>query len=92
MALVGKTLEGLKDRLKAWKGALESKGSRINVKKTKKMISSENGQKVAENKFPCAISRKGVGSNSILWPFCRCWVHKRYSGTRGKLKVNSKFN
>lgn len=36
----------LKDGVEAWKKALESKGLRINVKKTKKMISSEDAGKV----------------------------------------------
>ena len=35
LALVSKTLEGLKGRLETWKGALESKGLRVNVKRQK---------------------------------------------------------
>ena len=42
----------------------------IYVKKTKTMIRSENVGKVTiENKFLCAICRKGVGSISILCQF-----------------------
>ena len=56
------------------------------------MISGENAGKVTiKGKFLCAVCRKDVGSNSILCQFCRCWVHKRCSGIRGKLKVDSKF-
>ena len=45
------------------------------------MISGENGGKITvEGKFPGVVCRKGVGSNSILCQFCRCWVHKRHSG------------
>ena len=40
LTLVGETLEELKWGLQACKGALESKGRRVNVKKTKIMISS----------------------------------------------------
>ena len=48
-------------------------------------------EKVTEGgKFPCDVCRNGVGSNSILCQFCRCWVHKRYSGIGGKLKEDSK--
>ena len=51
------------------------------------MITSENVGKVTiEGNFPCAVCRKGVGSNSIHCQFCRCWVHKRCHGVRGKLK------
>ena len=56
------------------------------------MISSENAGKVTEQgKFRCDVLRKNVGSNPIFCQFSRCWVHKRYSGIRGKLKDNSEF-
>ena len=46
---------------------MESKGSRVNVKKTKIMSNSVNTGKVTiEGKFPCAVCRKFVGSNCIL--------------------------
>ena len=65
---------------------------RVNVKKTKIMISSENAGKVTiKGTFSCAVCRKGVYSNLIPYQFCRCWVHKRCSGIRGKLKEDSKF-
>ena len=92
MALVTETLEDLKRRLEAWKGAFESKRLRVHFKKTKMMISSENAEKVAvEVKFHCAVCREGVGINSILCQISSCWLHKRCGGTRGKLKEDSKF-
>ena len=92
LALVSETLEDLEGRLEAWKGALESEWLRVNVKKAKIMINSESARKVKiESKFPCTVCRKGVGRNSILSQFCRCWLHKRCSGIRGKLKEDSKF-
>ena len=42
LTLVSETFEGPKGRLGAWKGDLGSKGLRVNVKKTKMMITSEN--------------------------------------------------
>ena len=91
MALASETLEGLKGRLEAWIGTLNSQELRVNVKKTK-MISRENAGKVTtEGKFPCAFCRKRVGSNSILCQFCSCLLHKRFSGIRGKLKEDSKL-
>ena len=52
LTLVSKTCQGLKGRLKAWKGAVESKGLTVNVKTTKIMINSENAGKVTmEDKF-----------------------------------------
>ena len=43
VALVNETPEGLRRRLEVWKGTLESRGLKVNAKKTKMMISSENG-------------------------------------------------
>ena len=52
------------------RGTLKSTGMRVNVRKTNIMISSENIGKVTEkDKFPWAVSRKGVGSKSILYHF-----------------------
>ena len=61
------SFKGLKGRLETWKGALELKRLRVNVKKIKMMISSGNpGKFTVEGKFPCAVYIKGLGSNSIL--------------------------
>ena len=92
MALVIETFEGLKGKLETWKVALESKWLRLNINKTKMMISRENTEKVAMNvKFPSVVWREGVGINSILCQISWCWLHKRCGCTRGKLKEDSKF-
>ena len=54
------------------------------------IICGNNGKVTVKSKFPCAVCRKDVGSSSILCRFCRCSVHKRCSGIRGKLKEDSK--
>ena len=90
--LVSETLEGMEERIKTWKGALDSNGSQVNVKKTKMMICSENAANVTENvNFPCAVCRKGADSDSILCQFGSLRVHKRCSGIKGKMKEDSKF-
>ena len=61
---------------------------RVNVKKTKIMISRENAGKVKREGFLVLF---GIDSCSILSRFCRCWVHKRCSGIRGKLEEDTKF-
>ena len=38
-----------------------------------------------------AVCRKGIGSSSIFSQFCRCWVYKKCSVIRGKLKKDCKF-
>ena len=73
LALVSETPEGLKGKLEALKGGLESKEMTVNVKTTKMIISSENGGKVTiEGTFLCAVCRKGIGSNFIICQFCMC--------------------
>ena len=72
LALVPETIEGLKGRLETWKGTLESEGLKVNLKKTKMMISENAGKVTKEATFPCAVSRNGVGNNSILSQICRC--------------------
>ena len=86
LALVSETSEDLKGRFEAWKGALESKGLRVNVKKAKMMISEYAGLVTVVGKGLCALYRKSVCSNSILREFCRCWMHTSCSGIRGQLK------
>ena len=61
------------------------------VNKTKMMITSKIWKVTLEGKFPCAVFRKVLGSNSILCQFCRCWVHKRCSFIKAKQNDNSKF-
>ena len=52
LTLVRETFQGLKGRLKAWKGAVEPKALTVNVKTAKMIISSENAEKVTmEDKF-----------------------------------------
>ena len=75
-ALVGH-FEGLKSKLEARKGALESKGLTVNINKTKMMISNKNTSKVTKCKFSCTVYRKSVHKNSVFGIFCRCWMHKR---------------
>ena len=92
MALVIETFDPLKGKLQTWKGPFESKWLRLNINKTKMMISRENTEKVAKYvKFPCAVWRESVGINSILCQICWCWLHKRCGCTGCKLKEHSKF-
>ena len=55
------------------------------------ITSGDAGKASVQVKFPCAFSRKGIASNSILCQFYRCCVHKRCSSIRDKLKKDSKF-
>ena len=73
-------------KLKAWKAGMESKGLRVNMRKTKILISGAGLDVLKDSgKFPCAVCRSGVGRNSIFCRLCELWVHKNCSGITGRL-------
>ena len=75
-----------------WKANLESKGLRVNVDKTKILVSAHNAPKSVDgSKFPCGVCNKGVGINSIKCLACGFWVHKRCSNIKGPLKPDTDF-
>ena len=87
LALVSETLESLKVKLEAWKHSLELGGLRVNLKKTKVMVSGCEVGKVSEQgRYPCGVCYKGVGVNSVQCQSCSYWVHKRCSKIKGRLQ------
>ena len=63
------------ERLREWKENVESKGMRVNMNKTKVMMSGERQmvrQKAA--RWPCGVCNKGVGSNSLQCTRCQKWI------------------
>jgi len=92
LVLVAESVEVLLEKLKMWKEGIEAKGLRVNMDKTKCMISDPNLISTRESgKYPCPICHKGVGCNSIQCNECKHWVHKRCSGIKGRLKANSDY-
>ena len=67
LVLLADTMDELLSKLGNWKKHLEAKGIRVNMGKTKIMISGKNLYFFSDSeKHPCGVCRKGVGSNSIL--------------------------
>ena len=93
LVLTSDTEIGLKQKIMKWKASMESKGLKVNVGKTKVMISGERKEVVAPAvKFPCSVCNKGVRSNCIQCNKCNKWVHKKCSGVKGSLmKVSAQF-
>ncbi len=86
LALIAESISDLERLYVAWKGGMEAKGLRVNVKKTKVLVSSRDHKPNNKTgKFPCGVCGKGVGSNSILCPSCNHWTHHRCSQVRGSL-------
>ena len=88
LVIVAESLEELQMRLSTWKSGLENKGLKVNVAKTKILLSSHDAKrsKIAAIKYPCGVCMKGVGANSILCESCKKWIHKRCSGIKGSLR------
>ena len=73
--MIVETEEELIKRLNEWKENAESKGMRVNMNKTKVMISGEHQmvrQKAAN--WPCGVCSKGVGSNSLQCTRCQSFI------------------
>ena len=92
LVISAKSETDLRNRLGRWKRALENKGLRVNVRKTKILISCcDTGTLKDSGKYPCGVCRKGVGRNSIYCQNCSHWVHKKCSGISGVLSPDPDF-
>ena len=76
LVIVAESLEELA-RLKLWKNGLEQKGLKVDVDKTKIMLSAYDASKakIKSIKFPCAVCGKDIGTNSIQCTSCNKWLH-----------------
>jgi len=64
--VIAETEDDLIKRLNEWKDNVENRGMRINMNKTKVMISGER-QKVTQKavRWTCGVCGRGVSNNSI---------------------------
>ena len=71
LVIMSEDTKDLKERLWNWKDALESKGLKVNTRKTKMMVSRSEG-KLLKNKIdPCRVCGRRVMANSALCTKCR---------------------
>ena len=75
LAIMSKTMEDLKERFWNWKDALESKGWKVNTRKTKVMVSRSEGKLYKSKIDPCGVCGRRVMANSVLCTKCGSWVH-----------------
>ena len=88
LVLMSENLEDLRERLQRWRGSLESKGLKVNIRKTKMMVSGAEGEIVRSKVDPCGICGKRVMSNAVLCTVCKKWIHAGCAQTK---KVSSSF-
>ena len=88
--LMSQTMEGLRKRFLKWISALEGKGLKMNLEKTKVIVCVLESEVMWSRIDPCGICGKRVTVNSVLSTKCDQWIHGRCS----KLKkvTNSKCN
>ena len=75
LIIIAESKEELLQRLSLWQSELEKKGMRVNLGKTKIMVSGSNLNTLIDSgKDPCGVCCKGVGSNSIRCTGCSYWI------------------
>jgi len=92
LVVVAETEDDIIKRLNEWKDFVENRGMRVNMNKTKVIISGE-WQTVTQKavRWPCGV--RGRGSNSsVQCTSCQKWVHRKCSGIKGSMyKVIKSF-
>ena len=86
LVVIAETEDYLIKRLKKWKDNVKNRGMRVNMNKTKVMISGK-WQKLLQNAARWTCSVCGIGVDG-----CQKWIHKKCSGVKGSIsKVMESF-
>jgi len=93
LVVIAEPEEDLIKRLNEWKNNVENRCMRVNMNKTKVMISGERQKSVQKAaRWLCGACGRGVGSNSIQCTSYQKWVRKKCSGMKGSMyKVMKSF-
>ena len=91
IVLVGDYWEEVESRNTRWKEALQERGIKINVNKTKAFYTRRNFVRMQMRKYPCSVCGKEVGRNSEQSTKCQHWVHKKCFGVHGRLTKEKDF-
>ena len=82
LVLMCETIERLREKFQKWKDELESKGMKVNLGKTKMMISGSEGEINVSKIDPCGLCGKRVMANSLSCTKCMKWIHGRCAKMR----------
>ena len=75
LVLSGESLNEVMDKYGRWKNAVEGKGLRVNVDKTKGMQLLLEKKSSVLKVDPCGVFGEQVGCNSIQCAKCQRWLH-----------------
>jgi len=90
--LVLTSLEELQEKFRKWKQACESKGMKVNLAKTKMMVSLSEGERLNSKINPCGTCRMRVIANLLLCTKCGKWIHEKCTRMkRGTPRVAKNF-
>ena len=91
LVLMSESKQNLKEKFLKWKETFESKGLKVNLKKTKVMVSGSKGEVLKSKVDPCTNCGKRVKANSVMCTKCGKWMHggcakmKRVTSTLAKV-------
>ena len=69
------------ERFESWKVAMESNWLKVNIEKTKVLVSGKEWETaVSSGEYPRGVCNREVGRNSVLCTKCGKWTHLRCSG------------
>ena len=92
LVIIANSMKELLEKLKIWKKGMEEKGLRVNMGKTKIMVSGPQMDVLRKSgKYPCAVCLTGTRRNAIFCTSCASWVHKRCSNINGPLKNDPSY-
>ena len=80
LMLTAESKKEVESMFRGWKGEMERRGLKVNIGKTKLLVTGKTGEVVQSGRYPCGVCGSGVGVNSILCTSCEKWCHKRCSG------------
>ena len=75
LVLMSQTMEGVGEKFWKWKEAFKSKGLKVNLGKTKVLVSVAEGEVTVSKIDPCGICGKRVMTNSVLCVKCGKWMY-----------------
>ena len=64
LVLMSESMDELRERFQKWRSGLEDKGLKVNVGKTKMIVSGTEEETVLSKIDPCGVCGKRVGSNA----------------------------
>jgi hypothetical protein len=65
LVLMADSMEELQLKFDRWKSVIQRKGLKVNMGKTKVMVSGEGGERVVSSIDPCGVYDKRVKANSV---------------------------